>query len=553
MVRTDSKLNSGFFDELIIDNFAGGGGASMGIEDALGRSVDIAVNHDAEAVEMHKTNHPHTRHLCQDVFEVNAVEVCGGRPVGLAWFSPDCKHFSKAKGGKPVSKKIRGLAWVVIRWAAKVRPRVIMLENVEEFSTWGPLTGENKPCPKRKGQTFRQWVGRLRALGYVVEWRELRACDFGAPTIRKRLFLIARCDGEPIVWPTPTHASPKEYRRKGLKRWRTAAQCLDWWRPCPSIFERKRPLAEKTQQRIARGIVRYVIEAKKPFIVRCNHGGDHFRGQSIEKPPTEPVGTITAKNDRCVVAPYFVPRNGERVGQAPRCSKATEPMPTVVPTANGAGLVSAFLAKHYGGVVGHEVEKPAGTVTSVDHHSVVAVNLSTFHSAKSKGDSRCNSPDEPLRVQDTQNRHAVVTSNLVKLRGTCRDGQKVDQPMPTVTASGTHVGEVRAFLLKYYGQGTGQRLSEPAHTVTSKDRMGLVTVHGTEYQIADIGMRMLEPCELYRAQGFPASYVIAPVVNGRPLPKSSQVRLCGNSVAPPVVSALVKANFGARARKAVPA
>lgn len=489
--------------ELIIDNFAGGGGASMGIEDALGRAVSIAINHDREAIGMHEANHPHTLHLCEDVFDVDPVKACGGRPVGLAWFSPDCKHFSKAKGGKPVDKRIRGLAWVVIKWARAVRPRIIMLENVEEFATWGPLGDDNRPCPRRRGRTFRTWVGALRRLGYAVEWRELRACDYGVPTIRKRFFLIARRDGEPIVWPRQTHARPEDHARLGLPCWRPAAGCIDWWRPCPSIFTRKRPLAEKTLQRIARGVVRFVINAQQPFIVTCNHGGDHFRGQSVDAP----MCTLTAARDaHGLVAPVLIPRYGERDGQRPRCRSVQSPMPAVVPTANGARVVLAFLAKHYGGVVGNEVRLPTGTVTSRDHH-------------------------------------ALVTSGLVKLRGTCRDGQPVDQPMPTLTAGGNHVAEFRAFLLKYYGNAIGQSPADPAHTLTSKARLGLVTVSGDEYQIVDIGMRMLEPCELYRAHGFPDDYVIAPVVNGRQLPKSSQVRLCGNSVPPPVVSALVRANM----------
>lgn len=497
-------------NELIIDNFAGGGGASTGIEDALGRRVDIAINHDAEAIAMHRTNHPHTRHLCEDVFDVDPVEACGGRPVGLAWFSPDCKHFSKAKGGKPVSKKVRGLAWVVVKWARAVRPRVIMLENVEEFATWGPLTRENRPCPLRKGRTFQRWVRSLERLGYVVEWRELRACDYGAPTIRKRLFLIARCDGRPIAWPAPTHADPKEAAGIGLPAWRAAAECIDWWRPCPSIFERKRPLAEKTMQRIARGVVRFVIHAERPFIVCCNHGGEDSRGRDVEAP----MCTLTAARDAYgLVIPSLVPRYGERDGQQPRARSVQAPLPTVVTTDNGASLVSAFLAKHYGGVVGIAGDAPTGTVTATDHH-------------------------------------ALVTSNLIKLRGTCRDCQPVDAPTPTLTAGGNHIGEVRAFLLKYYGSAVGQAAGAPAHTLTAKARLGLVTVRDEEYQIVDIGMRMLEPCELYRAQGFPASYVIAPELKGRRLSKASQVRLCGNSVPPPIVSAIVRANLTEEGRLA---
>lgn len=459
--------------ELIIDNFAGGGGASLGIELALGRSPDVAINHDREAVAMHTANHPDTEHYCEDVWQVDPRAATQGRPVGLAWFSPDCKHFSKAKGGKPVSKKIRGLAWVVIRWAAAVKPRVIILENVEEFQTWGPLLEDGRPCPVRKGRTFRRWWKRLEKFGYHVEMRELRACDYGAPTIRKRLFIIARCDGQPIIWPAPTHGP-------GRLPYHTAAGCIDWSIPCPSIFGRKKPLADATLRRIAQGVKRYVVEAAHPFIV----GADQ--------------------------APFFVPRHGEREGQEPRCRSVVAPLPTVTATANGASLVAAFLAQHNTGMVGHDARKPVSTIVG-------------------KGCTQ-----------------ALVASNLVKLYGTCKDGQDNREPMATVTSGGQHLGEVRAFLTKFYGnEKDGISLGEPLHTVTTKDRFGLVTVSGIDYVIADIGMRMLAPRELYRAQGFPDSYIIDPMVNGRRLPKASQVRMCGNSVCPPIARALVAANFGA--------
>jgi DNA (cytosine-5)-methyltransferase 1 len=468
-------------DEIIVDLFAGGGGASTGIEQATGRFVDIAINHDPEAVALHQANHPRTLHYVSDVFEVDPQVACGGFPVGLLWASPDCKHFSKAKGGKPVSKKIRSLAWVVVKWARAVRPRVICLENVEEFQTWGPLGPDNRPCPLRKGRTFRRWKRSLEQLGYRVEHRELRACDYGAPTIRKRLFLVARCDGAPIVWPEPTHGAPDSLpvRAGKLQPWRIAADCIDWSLQCPSIFERARPLAEATMRRIAKGVMRYVVEAAEPFIVPC---------------PVVPFLTEHAN------------------GSTQRTFAANEPLRTQVAQIKGGhfALVSAFLAKHYGGVVGSDLRDSIGTVTSVDHHSLVA-------------------------------------SSIVKLRGTSRDGQAVDEPLHTISAQGMHHGEVRAFLVKYYGTDQDPQLREPLHTVTTKDRFGIVTVHGEPYAIVDIGMRMLSPRELYRAQGFPETYVIDRGADGRELTKTAQVRMCGNSVCPPLARAIVGANYQAAA------
>lgn len=465
------------FDGLVIDNFAGGGGASTGIELGLGRPVDIAINHDPEAVAMHDINHPHTRHYCESVWDIDPRAIVQGRPVDLCWFSPDCKHFSKAKGGTPVSKKIRGLAWVAIRYAATVRPRVIMLENVEEFVTWGPITSDGRPCPKNKGRTFASFTNALRRLGYQVDWRELRACDYGAPTIRKRLFLIARRDGQPIVWPQPTHGdqASAEVKAKRLKPWRTAADIIDWSIPAPSIFGRQRPLAENTLRRIARGLQRYVIEARQPFI----------------------VGDRAAWITECAN------------GSSQRNMPADQPLRTICAEVKGGhfALVQAFLAKHYGGNYtgpGVSLAEPLPTVTTVDHN-------------------------------------ALVTSHLVKLRNNC-DGQDLREPIHTLTTGG-HFGEIRAFLLKYYGTGDGQPLGEPLHTVTTKDRMALVMIKGEPYQIVDVGMRMLEPHELYAAQGFPADYIHTHTADGKRLSKAAQVRMCGNSVCPPVAAALVRANL----------
>lgn len=498
--------------ELAVDLFAGGGGASTGIEQAIGRPVDIAINHDPEAVSLHQANHPQTMHYVSDVFAAAPRAVTQGRPVGLLWASPDCTFHSKARGGKPhrdrnQARRRRALAWVVVRWAREVRPRVIALENVEEFQHWGPLLDDGQPCPDRKGQSFVRWKKELENLGYVVEHRELRGCDYGAPTIRKRLFLIARCDGLPIVWPAATHAAPDSLpvKQKKLKPWRTAAECIDWSQPCPSIFERDRPLADATLRRIAKGVMRYVVNSPEPFIA----GVGGRMGQSPARPVTKPFQTITAKADSVLVVPTLAPFLTEHANASgQRNFGADEPLRTQVAQVKGGhfALVSAFLAKHYGGVVGTAVDRPLSTVTTQDHHSLVA-------------------------------------SSIVKLRGTSKDGQPITEPLHTVSAGGMHHAEVRAFLVKYYGADQDPRLEEPMHTVTTIDRFGLVTVHGEPYAIVDIGMRMLQPRELYTAQGFPPNYIIDRGTDGRELSKKAQVRLCGNSVCPPLARAIVAANY----------
>lgn len=538
--------------ELVVDLFAGGGGASTGIEQAIGRHVDIAVNHDPEAVSLHQANHPQTKHFVSDVFEVDPVAVTEGMPVGLLWASPDCKHFSKAKGGKPVSKKIRGLAWVVVKWAKLARPRVIHLENVEEFQTWGPLLPGGRVCPERKGRTFRTWKRSLERLGYVVEHRELRACDYGAPTIRKRLFLTARRDGLPIVWPEATHGAPDSLpvRQKKLKPWRTAAECIDWSLPCPSIFERERPLAEATMRRIAHGIKRYVLDAAEPFIV----GVGGRMGQSPARPASAPFQTITAKADSCLAVPTLIQTGyGERPGQAPRVPGLEKPLGTAVDGQKHA-LVAAFLAKHFGGEpqpgkTAAPLGAPAPTVLAQGGpQAVVAANLIHMgHGEGKEGGKRWSygirDAEAPLNTITANGMPAgVVASTLAKLRGTSNSAA-TDEPLATVSAGGTHHAEVRALLLKYYGTDQDPQLQEPLHTVTTKDRFGLVTVKGEDYFIADIGMRMLQPRELYRAQGFPDSYIIDRGADGRALSKAAQVRMCGNSVSPPVAAAIVAANF----------
>ncbi|MEC6831922.1 DNA cytosine methyltransferase [Photobacterium toruni] len=437
--------------EIVVDNFAGGGGASTGMELGLNRHVDIAINHDPAAIDMHRINHPETKHYCESVWDVDPIEACEGRPVGLAWFSPDCKHFSKAKGNRPVDKNIRGLAWVAIRWAALVPVRMIMLENVEEFMTWGPVVEieENKfkPCPNRKGETFNAFVkvltvgledthpawpeirmalgdsfqhyDKLKAgLGYKLDFKVLHACDYGAPTTRKRFFLIARSDNEEIKWPAKTHGA----KGSGLKSFNTAASIIDWSIPVKSIFDRKKPLAEKTLLRINKGLDKFVFGVDEPFIV---------------------------------------------------------PNDCVVPFAN-------------------ELLNPI----SAD----------------------------------------LITSHIVKLRGT-NIGHGTNEPVHTISAGGFHIGEVRAFLIKYYGMSYGENCNKPIGTVTTKDRFGLVTVKGENYKVVDIGMRMLEPHELFAAQGFPSDYQISHNSCGKKLSKASQVARCGNAVCPPVAQALIEANI----------
>lgn len=553
-----SQMRFAFGNELIVDLFAGGGGASLGIEQAFGRPVDVAVNHSADAIAMHQANHPHTRHLQCDVFEVNPLQATGGRQVGLLWASPDCKHFSKAKGGKPRSKKIRSLAWVVVKWATLVRPRVIMLENVEEFVTWGPLGPDNQPHPEKKGQTFRRWVGQLRKLGYVVEWRELRACDYGTPTIRKRFFLVARCDGLPIRWPKPTHGKPdsEEVRRGRRLPWRTAAACIDWTLPCPSIFLTKdegraigvkRPLAEATMKRIAKGVQRFVLNAPQPFIV----GVGGRMGQSPARPVDGPFQTVTAKADACLAVPVLTEH-----ANASRAASWTpaEPLRTQCAEVKGGhfALATAFLTKYRADNAGAAATAPFPTITANGESdrpggnpplALVAAHMEQANAGNYNGDGR--SVDAPLStVLGTGSQQRLAASSLVKLRGE-NIGAPVDSPLHTVSAQGMHHAEVRAFLIAYYGnEKDGRDVGEPMGTVVSRERFGLVTVDGTDYAIADIGLRMLTPRELFRAQGFPEAYVIDRGAAGRRLPKDAQVRACGNSVCPPLARALVEANVG---------
>lgn len=494
--------------ELIVDNFAGGGGTSTGIEMATGYSVDIAINHDPEAIKMHKANHPNTKHYCESVWDVDPVEACKGHPVALAWFSPDCKHFSKAKGGKPKDKNIRGLGWVALRWAGLVRPRVIMLENVEEFKTWGPLNRNHRPIKSKQGTTFRKFVRQLEALGYTVEHRELVAADYGAPTMRKRFFLIARCDGKPIKWAKPTHgpADSEEVKAGLLQPYVGAYTQLDFSLPCPSIFDTSeeikekygikavRPLAPKTMERIARGLKKFVIDNEEPFIVQVNHSGSDWN-------------YCKSMNEHCLISPTLIQYHSETHENEVRGQAIENPIMTV-DGSNRYGLVTSFLHKYYDGGyqgAGDTLENPLPTVTAWDHNS-------------------------------------ICTVNLIQMNKNC-DGRDIRQPIPTVVAGGGHFGEVRAFLIKYYGHGTGQDIKKPLDTVTANDRFGLVEIKGTLYQIVDIGLRMLEPKELYGCQGFPDDYIIDRDYTGKEYPRSEQVRRCGNAVCPPIPAALVRVNL----------
>ncbi|EPQ2863679.1 DNA cytosine methyltransferase [Klebsiella variicola] len=613
--------------EIIVDNFAGGGGASTGIELAIGRSVDIAINHDPNAVAMHTTNHPGTLHYCESVYSVRPKVATAGRRVGLAWFSPDCRHFSKAKGAKPVEKAIRGLAWIVIRWALDVGPRVMMLENVEEFKTWGPLlAAEMRPDPDRVGETFEAFVGMLTSgvpadhpallecceflelspdseqamrlitgLGYDVDYRELRACDYGAPTIRKRFFMVMRRDGQSIVWPAATHGDPKSPAviSGKLAPWRTAAECIDWSIPAPSIFDRKKSLAENTLKRIARGIQRFVIESASPFIVKCNHTTtkgkyDCFRGQAL----TEPLQTITKTHGYAIAVPHLTKFRTGASGQP-----VTDPVPTVTagtsrrPGGNGhalgiveAGLVpflagnggseyqakprpldkpahtilkesracvvAPVIARQFGASIGHRADVPSATITAGGggKSQLVSAFLAKHYGGNYQGAGI--DLGEPAHSVTTVDHHALVTSYLVKLRGTCRDGQRTNEPMPTITAGGQHVGEVSALLAA--NDYDERRADQVKKFLNSFGVSELVTIKGIVYRIVDIGMRMLQPHELYRAQGFPEWYIIDQDYRGVKYAKDKQVARCGNAVPPPFAEALVRSNLPemCRAREA---
>ena len=540
-------------DEIIVDNFAGGGGASTGIELAAGRPVNIAINHDAAAILLHKTNHPYTEHIQASVWDVDPEEVCAGRPVGLAWFSPDCKHFSKAKGAALVDRNIRGLAWIVLRWAGTVRPRVIILENVEEFQTWGPVR-KGKPVKSKSGQTFRKWLSQLKALGYAVEYRELVAADYGAPTTRKRFVLIARCDGQPIRWPERTHAprDSEEVKSGKCKPWRSAAEIIDWTVPMYSIFATKaeikekygvnavRPLADNTLRRIIRGVDKFTIKSGKPFIVECNHGGDgHTR--SVEEPVNTVTGRYTGGVCEPVTIPYTFSNTGGSVG-----SPADEPVHTIR-TAGGQVLAAANLIQYHTeqseDVRANGLEAALPTVDASNRYGLTAAHLVEFY-----GNGQAIDPAEPMHTVTSHDREALIAAHIVKFKGP-DIGQSPDVPLQTVTAinpfalasvktvkyaPGTDLGywpQIRALLNKYCGY------------TLADDEILLLWIRGAWRYICDISMRMLTPRELYNAMGFPPDYIIEHDYTGKPYPKAQQVARCGNAVCPQMASAVVRVNF----------
>ena len=617
--------------EIFVDNFAGGGGASTGIEIGLGVTVAAAINHDPAAILMHKTNHPYTEHYQASVWNIDPREVCRGRPVAGAWFSPDCKHFSKAKGAALVNREIRGLAWITLRWAALVRPRVIMLENVEEFQTWGPVR-KGKPVKKLAGTTFRKFISQLQGLGYAVEYRELVAADLGAPTTRKRFVLIARCDGRPIVWPERTHAprDSEEVRSGRLKPWRSAAEIIDWSLPCPSIFESKaeilekyglkavRPLADNTMRRIIRGVDKFTIRSGEPFIVPTGYGerkGQAPRVHDIEEPLPTVVGS--GKHNLCkpMLAPLTVTNTSHSVG-----APAGEPVHTVT-TAGNQMLVTPYLAEcnHAGG--GHiaDPREPHKTITAKHTGGIVAPSLIQYHTEQTEG-VRASGLGVPINTVDASNRYGLACANLVEYYTggrpldvtdpmhtvTSHDreavvaahvakyyggivGEKMEEPLPTVTAI-DHNAVCAAHVVKFKGDNLGSDPAEPMQTVTAsagrnracgggtfalckvwlcktrdsglhrwpevrallnrycgytlaEDELLLLEIGGAFYYIADIGLRMLSPRELYNAMGFPPDYIIDRDYTGKPYPKNEQVARCGNAVCPPLAAAVARANF----------
>lgn len=601
MIHAQESING----EIIVDNFAGGGGASSGIELALARIVNAAINHDASAILMHKTNHPYTEHYQASVWDINPREVCRGRPVALAWFSPDCKHFSKAKGAALVDKHIRGLAWITLRWAGTVRPRVIILENVEEFQTWGPVR-KGKPVKKKAGQTFKKFIKQLRDLKYRVEWRELVAADYGAPTTRKRFVLIARCDGQNIKWPKHTHA-PRDSEAVKSGRclpWRSAAEIIDWSLPCPSIFDTKaeikekyglsavRPLANNTMRRIIRGVDKFTIKSGTPFIVPS--GGATMApvtvtntSNSVGAPAGEPVHTVTTAGNQMLVTPSLVQVNHSG---GDRARSVSEPMPTVtakhgygisaasliqyhteqtenvrasglggpintVDASNRYGLTSAHLVEYYGNGNPLDTRDPMHTVTSHDREALVAAHLSEFYGAADAGASI----REPKPTQTSREKDGLVAAHVVKFKGDNLGSSPAD-PVQTVTASagkdrscgGGTFAVCKVHLVKIRPEDNGNLqhwpeirslLNQHCGYHLADDEILLLEIGMQLYYIADIGLRMLSPRELYNAMGFPPDYIIDRDYLGRPYPKNEQVARCGNAVCPPMAAAVVRANF----------
>ncbi|ANI02935.1 DNA methyltransferase [Pseudomonas putida SJTE-1] len=610
-------------DEIVVDFFCGGGGAGTGLEMGLGRPVTVAKNHSPAAISMHTANHPAARHFTTDVFEGDPDEECQGRPVGWFHMSPDCTHHSQAAGGQPRKREIRNLSWIGLKWAGKKKPRVISLENVKQILQWGPLIakrdkatgrvmkldgtvaaiGERVPVqqqflvpdPKRRGITWRRFVHLLEGMGYQVEWRVIKACDFGAPTSRERLFMIARCDGQPIVWPEPTHA---KHPAKGQQKWRTAADCIDWSVPSKSIFGRKKELAAATLRRVAKGMKKFVLDNPQPFIVPIANwsgelaqsaheplrtvtswprGGSFAMASPVILPathqgadrvnnPADPLPTVTAANrgELMVASPVMVGAGGPMYAGKPVA--ADQPMGTLM-TQSHRALASAHLVKFRFNSEGAAITDPVPTITSGGNYkrpagAAHAMGVCTAFIEQANGGfntTPAKGADEPLTtVTNTGSQQRLVTASLATLRRNCV-GRPVDDLVPTMTAGAEHHAlveyklspeheegalRVAAFLISYYGTENISACDAPAPTVTTKDRLGLVTVFvkGTPYVIVDICLRMLQPHELYRAQGFPASYIIDKGADGKPFTKTEQVHMCGNSVSPPPMAAIARAN-----------
>lgn len=581
------------FDTIFIDEFAGGGGASTGIEMATGHPVDIAINHDESAIMMHKCNHPYTQHYREDVWAVDPLTATRGRPVRLIWFSPDCKHFSKAKGAALVDKKIRGLAWVVLRWAATVKPDVIMLENVEEFTTWGPVR-KGKPVKKKAGQTYRKWKQQLADLGYDIDTRILCAADYGAPTIRKRFCLVARCDGQPISWPKRTHAprDSEEVKSGKCSPWRAAAEVIDFSLPTYSIFESReqirekygvrviRPLKPNTLRRIARGIDKFVINAKEPFIVPIGYGERSGQAPRVHD-IVEPLPTLVSSGKHYLcdpkVSPYVMSNNENNIPHS-----VDDPIPTLT-TGNRNYLVSPTLIQYHSEqsdkeVRGQSLDKPLGTLDASNRYGLTAAHLTQYFS----GEGHYHSVDQPLHTITSMQREGMVAAHLTEYYGNTRDGIDVNKPMHTITSHDREALTL-AHLAHFKGQDKGQPLTEPLMTITQQDgqfaeirstvvkwngstdlgywpqirtllnqycgyriandEVLLMMIAGAWYYISDIGLRMLTPREQYSAQGFPQDYIIDRDSYGNKISRADQVARCGNSVSPPMAEALVRANL----------
>ncbi|QOY68922.1 DNA cytosine methyltransferase [Pseudomonas sp. OST1909] len=622
-------------DEIVVDFFCGGGGAGTGLEMGLGRTVNVAKNHSPQAISMHTVNHPGAKHFTTDVFDGDPDTECGGKAVGWFHMSPDCTHHSQAAGGQPRKREIRNLSWIGLKWAGMKRPRVISLENVKQILQWGRLIAKRDkatgrvvklggevaapgevvpvgqqfliPDPKQRGRTWRRFVALLEGMGYVVEWKVIKACDFGAPTSRERLFMIARCDGQPIVWPEPTHAKNPV---KGQQKWKTAAECIDFTDLGKSIFGRKKDLAPATLRRVAKGMKKFVIDSAAPFIVPiANWSGETV--QSADEPlrtvtsypkggafsvvspviapathqgsdrindPLDPLPTVTCANrgELTLISPTLIQSGyGERPGQEPRVPGVDQPLGTVVAGGVKHALASACIvqAGHGEGSGANkrrshgvnDICGPVGTVTASGGGQSVSAAV-MIQANGGFNTTHAKSMHEPMTtVTNTGSQQQFVSASLATLRRNCV-GRGVDEPVPTMTAGAEHHAllhyklspehedgalRVAAFLISYYGTENVSACDAPAPNITTKDRLAMVTVmvKGTPYVIVDICLRMLKPSELYKAQGFPADYIISHGADGKPFTKTQQVHMCGNSVSPPPMAALARANDPWRAEQ----